>query len=225
MTLYRVKEGLIEDNHVHDVDSNGINDKDGGRGNVYRRNVVHNCPRGGIMVMGRSQHHDVRLHDNLVFDIKSAGLRVGLHSHGVFDTRVHHNTVLSLLAVNRATRTTVANCVFQVENGHAGRVNALNSPGFLARRSVFFTPDAAKAFKYGKSPALGFMGFQKQADAKDVLFEKLEFVDSAKKDFRLKMTDSFRRLLGRDDYLGAHERVLKWAAAGCPMRTRDTLGR
>ena len=226
MTLYGVKEGLIEDNHIHDCDAAGINDKDGGEGNVYRGNVVHDCDRIGMMVMGQGQHHDVRLHDNLVYNVRSGkGLKIGLHEHGIFDTRVYHNTVLATLDVRRAARTTVWNCVFQAEKGYVGLVDAKTSPGFIARRTVFFTPDA-KAFKYGprwQSPDLDFAGFEKQADAKDVLFEKVAFTNPEKHDFRLKMTDDLRKLIRRDDYLGAHKSVLKWAADGCPMRNRDNV--
>lgn len=225
--LYRIHDGLFEDNHVHDCDSNGMIDKDGGRGNEFRGNVVHDCGTG-IFVMGQSQHHDIRIYDNLVYGCRvndtepGGGIRVGNHEHGVFSTRVHHNTVIGGLAISRATDTTVWNCVFQTPGRMVSGVNPADSPKLMLRRCVFFATSQTP-FKFGpwwQTPAISAPAYFEKAEAKDVLFRKVEFLDAAHHDYRLKMTRELDALVGPAGRLGADDRVLRWAADGCSARVR-----
>ena len=231
ITLYRNTDALFEDNHIHDVPtSDGIIDKDGGRRNEFRGNVIHGCS-AGIHVMGQSRHVDVRIHDNLVYDCNTTGhapaggITVGRHGHGVTGTRVHHNTVLGGLSNSNAKDTTVWNCIFQTPGLFATAVDPESCPGFVARRTVFHCPHP-KGFKFGsfwKVPAIDFAAFVKLTVSKEVLSAEVQFENRHRNDYRPKMTPELTRLVGDGDYLGAHERVLKWAADGCPTRTRDTV--
>jgi len=239
MTIYKTSDCLFEDNHIHDIHKgNGINDKDGGHGNEHRGNVIHECPGNlGIMIMGQGIHHDLRLHDNLLYG-RQGGFTIGLHPHGVLGTRVHHNTVLSSLHVKQAQHTTVWNCVFQSKEKTVCFVNDKfkahsadlkpekeEETVFLARRTVFSSSDPA-AFVFGdrwKTNPVGLDAFVRSTRSEGLLSTKVEFENAEKQDYRIKLTPELQSLAGKDDYLGAHERVLKWAAAGCPMRNRDNV--
>lgn len=59
--------------------------------------------------------------------------------------------------------------------------------------------------------------------SQELLAAKLVFVDPQTNDYRLKMTPELEKLAGPGDYLGAHPRVLEWAAAGSPLRNRDNF--
>jgi len=240
MTLCKTIDSLFEDNHNHDIHAdNGINDKDGGHGNEHRGNVSYDCDQTGIMIMGQAEHHDVQVHDNLIYGCRD-GIGVGLHESGVYGTRVHHNTVLDSLNLQFAQSTTVWNCVFQsggklactVEGkfnvqGVGLKLEKAEDTVFLARRTVFSASDPA-AFIFGdraKTNPVGLDTFARATHSSELLCTKVEFENAEKHDYRIKLTPELRKLAGDGDYLGAHESVLKLAAAGCPMRSRDNAAK
>ena len=84
---------MFEDNHVYDMEGNGINEKDDGYFNTIRNNRFHDVDIG-IYLLSQHSQMNMDVHHNLVYDARNMGITVGGQPGYIKNVYVHHNTIV-----------------------------------------------------------------------------------------------------------------------------------
>lgn len=93
VVLFSTFKVLMEDNNIHDLVANAINDKSFGYYNTYRNNLVHDITGYGIWMGGQGSQKQLDIHHNTVYNTSSEAVYMTYQSGWTQNEYVHHNTL------------------------------------------------------------------------------------------------------------------------------------
>lgn len=97
--MYDVKDSLVEDNLIYNIDGNGIHDKDNSLRNVHRGNFIYDVHDAGIAISNQYYSYNVEISHNVI----KSQLRVGGQPQSIGNISVHNNTIIGIINHNSGT--------------------------------------------------------------------------------------------------------------------------